>query len=257
VADQAVTEDLPIIDAVETEESNRYQPGVPVHIGKMNRVKCQLRAAALPVGALQQASLIGDESLYLLPAQATLVLVRPDEHKPFWAVPVISETLRTIRLDLGDENSGPIGQTAASGANAAEQHRPLGLEISAPRSPHIRKIAATAAVMAASPESRTPSGISSAPVDRLATTIGGYPAAQPHAGIDRLALTTPIPVANISLWGSGAGDGAEAATAQCSLVFSDDRRRRVACKVLAQAQQFVVSRGLEHIEAFLTQVASV
>ncbi|CAJ1397254.1 unnamed protein product [Effrenium voratum] len=107
--------DMPGLDEAEREESVRYQPGVSIYAGKMNRVKCQTVG---PRG-LQQ------ESVYLVPSQFILLLTRPDEEKAFWAEPVIAEPLRLVRLS-GDDTVSSDGEHV------------LRLQVASPRSPLLK-----------------------------------------------------------------------------------------------------------------------
>merc|ERR1712096_180225 len=168
---------------------DKYQPGVPVHIGRVNRIKCSLvRATARG----------GQEVLYLLPAQSLLILVRPDEQKPFWAMPVIVEPLRSVRFMMTLQEGGtifpptagaaaaaisgnrvwktegaPLQQiSAAPGANGDESPRALRLEVFSPCSPELQKqmqLAAGNPVFA--PPSRGGMSQFHAPSDNMAMTM--------------------------------------------------------------------------------------
>jgi len=228
-----------------------------VHIGKVNRVKCQVRmnATQRPVSAAEF------EPLYVIPTQATLVLARPDEHKPFWAVPVVVEPLRLVRLELGDENH----QIPLQGVNNDEPQWSLRIEITTPSSACLKKPVLQGvhgggmASAASRPFALGPKGgvMGYGTDDRLATTmvpLGGHPANQP---LDRIAHSQPVPIANISLWGGNGGAVEEqhvATTAPCVLLFADERRRKVVCKILAQAQHAVHNRMSEGIEAFFVRI---
>mmetsp|Transcript_16290 Transcript_16290/g.35664 ORF Transcript_16290/g.35664 Transcript_16290/m.35664 type:complete len:824 (+) Transcript_16290:51-2522(+) len=203
--DQGRIDEMPGIDEAELEEAAHYQPGVPVHIGKINRVKCQVRGSARGSEP---------ESLYMLPAKATVVLVRPDDTKPFWAVPVIVEPLREAKLTVGADFKAPLEQISTPGTNGDEVQKTLRLEVAAPRSAFLK--------------------------DR---TSGTTPPSSRN--LDRMAMSTPLgPL------------GAEAVAEQIALTlhFSDERRRRVACKILAQGQHSVqqhMAKGLEQLFADL------
>merc|ERR1740121_3273660 len=93
-----------------------------------NRVRCRVRLA-------QKGQ--DEEALYLLPSQECLILVRPDEQKPFWAVHVISEPLRMTRVQAVK----PLEQIASRDANSDELQRTLRLEVARPRSPCLKAAA--------------------------------------------------------------------------------------------------------------------
>jgi len=228
-------ERMPGLDEAEAEETGRFQPGVPVHIGKMNRVKCYVRRRGAE-----------PEAVYLLPTQATFLLVRPDEQKPFWAVPVVAEPLRMLRLvPLPGEGGGggPLEQiNSPPGANGHEPPRVLNLEVFAPRSPLLRTMAATGAG-GASPQ--TPLR------DRMANSLGGVATAWgPNEPTDGLAMSMPAAMQAPGTLGSPTNGSS------LTLMFSDDRRRRLACKILAQARHAICQRMAEGINAFLVDIQS-
>jgi len=245
--------ELPGLHEAEAEETARFQPGVPVHIGKMNRVKCFARVARRP----------GEqEALYLLPAQATIVLVRPDDQKPFWGVPVVSEPLRYSRLLLqGGEKSGPLEQIIAPGANGDELQWALRLEVAMPRSPFLKASASGAPGMVGLPGG--PAAVQGSPprlpgsplggLDRMAMSLSTPPQLLGAHGVqDRMANSVPaMPVLG---GGPADGPGAREASPLLTLVFSDERRRRVACKILAQARHAVCQRMTEGLATFLAEV---
>jgi len=237
-------DDVPGLDEAEAEEASRFQPGVPVHIGRVNRVKCVVTAKS---GA--------QEVLYLLPGQALLLLVRPDEQKPFWAVPVLVEPLRHVRLNTGNEKTGtPLEQlhpvpggdagVVNNGANGAisgdEAQRVLRLEVSSPRSPLLAGLR--------SPPSLNQDGLAvTAPMP--AGLLGGSLTME-----DRIAMTVPG-----ALQLNGADGGLEKGPARPKatpvlLLFADERRRRVACKILAQARHQLCQRMSENLSTFLDEV---
>jgi len=226
-------ERMPGLDEAEAEETGRFQPGVPVHIGKMNRVKCYVRRKGAE-----------PEAVYLLPAQATFLLVRPDEQKPFWAVPVVAEPLRSLRLVPlpGEGGGGPLEQlNAPPGANGHEPPRVLNLEVFAPRSPLLRTLAATGSC---------PGGGAS-PGDRMANSLGVVTAwGHTHDPTDGLAMSMPG-----ALPGHGAA-GSPTNVSSLTLMFSDDRRRKLACKILAQARHAICQRMAEGINTFLADIQS-
>lgn len=233
------TVEMPGLSEAEREESLRYQPGVPVHIGKMNRVKCYAHG---PVPGLEK------DAVYLLPAQHTLLLVRPDDQKPFWAVPVIAEPLRLVRLIPGDENTGRIDLQQLNGSQGShDRQRTLQLEVSSPRSPALRQPYG--------------SGLSALPLRPASGS--GYRGAQ--LGLDQLAHTMPVP--GLPLSGDFlspslpnmpgprmSSEAASEASLPLALSFSDDRRRRVAWKVIAQAQNQVNQRLSDGVMRFLTEI---
>lgn len=242
-------EEMPGVDEFEVDENKRFQSGSSIHVGKMNRVKCHVRGAGRSSAEI--------EPVYLMPARASVLLVRPDETKPFWAVPVVAEPLRTARLDVRDENSGSLEQLAPPGSSRDEQQRPLRyevrLEVIDPRSPLLRKFASG---------SKLPAGVglvSGYPGvgDRLAATVTGPSHASVGnlpGGMDRFAHT--VPAGNLSAFGGAAAAEEQHATPACSfsLLFTDERRRRVACKVLVQTQYAVQARAVAGVTSFLSGI---
>lgn len=229
--DGAEGQPVPRVSDIEREEAARFQLGVPLHIGNMNRVKCHRRKVP---GSSEE------EAMYLLPVKAMLVLVRPDGQKPFWAVPVISEPLRCVRLMAGSEKATPLAQIATPGANAAEKECSLAVEVASPQSPLLRAALAAGATG-----------------DRLANTLAS-PAVQ---GASRLAasperLATSVPAVPCSDAPGAPGRGS-ATPVTLSLVFSDERRRRVAGKILAQAKHATLLGMLEALGAFLVEAAGL
>eukprot|EP00439_Symbiodinium_sp_Y106_P026893 s4228_g3.t1 len=111
------TMEMPGLEEGERDELLRYQPGVAVLVGKMNRVKCT-------------------ENLYLMPSAHTLLLARPDTLKALNAEPVIAEPLRLVVLHTGDENAKAPG---SFWGNTEEPS--LRMKVFAPRSPALRKLA--------------------------------------------------------------------------------------------------------------------
>lgn len=233
---------MPGLGEAEMEETAKFKPGVPVHIGKMNRVKCYARSGRR--GAEQEA-------VYLLPAQASLLLVRPDEQKPFWAVPVITEPLRYVRMmTQSSEKSGPLEQIVS---NSDEPQRILRLEVATPRSPFLKASPSDVSATGAAVRQASPSRLVGTPMggnpDRMSATLGGpgllgTPAV---AGQDRMAMTVPA----VSPLGSAVVGGREAPS--LTLVFADERRRRVACKILAQARHTVTQHMAEGVNSFLVE----
>jgi len=214
--------EMPGLDETEREENLRFQPGVPVHIGKMNRVKCHAHG---PSPGLEK------DALYLLPSQCTLLLVRPDDQRPFWAIPVITEPLRLIRLASGDENAGQELAQLSSG----DPQKTLRLEVSSPRSPSLRS----------SPGHLPISGYA----DYLAHSLP-TPAAPAHdfMTLSMMASLPVVPSFNPPL------ETKVESTLPLSLSFSDERRRRVAWKVVAQAQHQVCQRLSEGVTDFLRDI---
>eukprot|EP00927_Polykrikos_kofoidii_P086243 TRINITY_DN9603_c0_g2_i4.p1 TRINITY_DN9603_c0_g2~~TRINITY_DN9603_c0_g2_i4.p1 ORF type:complete len:877 (+),score=129.74 TRINITY_DN9603_c0_g2_i4:70-2700(+) len=247
-------EQMPGIDEIEADEIKRFQVGSSIHVGKMNRVKCHLRC-----GGRQSHEA---EALYLMPAQTSVLLVRPDDQKPFWAVTVIAESLRTARLELEDENSGPIDKSSSPVLTRDEQQRPLRyelrMEVTDPRSTILKKISTAPTVSPSRPSGVAGLG-SGYPnhSDRLATTISEGPSRSVSGlpgGGDRLAHSLPI---GKHLEGRGATDvKKQHSVTSCSfsLLFTDERRRRVASKVLAQARNAVQARAVEAVVAFLRRL---
>lgn len=226
---QHVGRRMPGLSDDEADEISRYQPGLPVYIGKMNRVKCLAKGLCPgPIGAAEE------DSLYLLSTKGALVLVRPDDQKPFWAVPVVSESLRGVRLLLGDVRPG------GHPAGGPDEERMLHIELPAARSPALASPGAGATAL-----------------------LGGFAACNGQAGLlragssalpghERLATSTPVWPGLQQAAPAAAG---AARAASLTLVFSDERRCRVACKILAQAHQAVYLTLLEGLGAFLTEVA--
>eukprot|EP00931_Biecheleriopsis_adriatica_P073686 TRINITY_DN47926_c0_g1_i1.p1 TRINITY_DN47926_c0_g1~~TRINITY_DN47926_c0_g1_i1.p1 ORF type:complete len:841 (+),score=168.40 TRINITY_DN47926_c0_g1_i1:33-2555(+) len=229
--------EMPGLNESEREESLRFQPGVPVNIGKMNRVKCYAHG---PTPGLEK------EPVYLLPAQHTLLLVRPDDQKPFWAVPVIAEPLRLVRLAPGDENSGSVDLQRHNGLQGSmDPQRTLQLEVSSSRSPHLRTVL---------PQSSWNSGGLLVPGhgypggDHISRTVPTMPGTgNLGATMDFMANSMP------SLKPGGATDQLDVPV-PLTLSFSDERRRRVAWKVIAQAQHQVCQRLSEGVVAFLSDL---
>ncbi|CAE7354497.1 unnamed protein product [Symbiodinium natans] len=121
--------EMPGLEEGERDELLRYQPGVGVLVGKMNRVKCSVPGLMLEDGR--------EEHLYLMPSGHTLLLARPDTVKALNAEPVIAEPLRLVVLhNGGDENA------KASGSFWGNAEAPsLRLQVFAPRSPALRMLA--------------------------------------------------------------------------------------------------------------------
>lgn len=187
---------MPGIGDAEKEESSMFQPGLSVHIGKMNRVKCHVRHGR-KAGA--------QEPLYLLPAKAMVVLVRPDEEKPFWAVPVIVEPLRHVRVILGAEPS-PLAEPLPALGHVGEATRSFRLEVLRPQSPFL-------------------------------------------SGSQRGAAVTEKQFRSIpTLKGDSEADLAVPLT----LLFADERRKRVACQIVVQSRHSVFQHMAEQTGAFVT-----
>eukprot|EP00933_Yihiella_yeosuensis_P063709 TRINITY_DN6694_c1_g2_i1.p1 TRINITY_DN6694_c1_g2~~TRINITY_DN6694_c1_g2_i1.p1 ORF type:complete len:466 (+),score=77.25 TRINITY_DN6694_c1_g2_i1:27-1400(+) len=237
VASKMPLAEMPGLDEVEKEELLRFQPGVPVHIGKMNRVKCFAHG---PSPGLER------EAVYLLPTQSTLLLVRPDDQKPFWAVPVVVEPLRLVRLAPGDENGGqPVSPNSAG-----SRERPwlLNLEVSSPRSPallnQIHPPFGFGDALGTGSLAITSSGYG-AP-DMLSQTVPGPIGGAGAAPVDLMAHSLPA----IPRYRTEAAEG----PLSFSLSFSDERRRRVAWKVITQARHHVCQRLFEGVTDFLADV---
>lgn len=282
-------DEMPGLDEAEEKERERFQPGVPVHIGRMNRVKCVLVRASR---AREQ------EVMYLLSSQSLLVLVRPDEQKPFWAVPVIVEPLRSVRFMMtlqegstvmavgGSGNAGPSAVmaaggggnagppaaggrppwkpdtaplqqiTAAPGGNGDETTRALRLEVLSPCSPELQKQMQqnlSALSPGYIPSSRGNLSPMPGSPDNMAMTM---PIAPILAGAvvpvdDRLAHS--VPQAMVGYGDTHAGLSGSRST-PLVLLFADERRKRVACKIFVQARHGVCQRMAAGLEAFLEEV---
>lgn len=259
-------DEKPELDDVEESEQARFQPGVSVYIGRVNRVKC-VRALAAKGG--------GQEVLYLLLAQSLLVLVRPDEQKPFWAVPVIVEPLRAVKLlglgqAIGSETpsgnklvGGPLEQiSAAPGANGDETQRALRMEVFSPCSPDLQRQLQLQLVAGDGASAFAPSprgGLSPLPgaaplhglLDHMAVTV---PSAPLLAGSvdDRIAHS--MPSGGMPALGAGAAAGSASRSTPLVLLFADERRRRVACKIVVQARHGANQRMVSNLETFLQGV---
>lgn len=122
------TMEMPGLEEGERDELLRYQPGVAVLVGKMNRVKCTVQGLLLEDGR--------EENLYLMPSAHTLLLARPDTLKALNAEPVIAEPLRLVVLHTGDENSKAPGRFWGN-----TEEPSLRMKVFAPRSPALRKLA--------------------------------------------------------------------------------------------------------------------
>ncbi|CAE7873354.1 unnamed protein product [Symbiodinium microadriaticum] len=122
------TMEMPGLEEGERDELLRYQPGVAVLVGKMNRVKCTVQGLLLEDGR--------EENLYLMPSAHTLLLARPDTLKALNAEPVIAEPLRLVVLHTGDENAKAPGRFWGN-----TEEPSLRMKVFAPRSPALRKLA--------------------------------------------------------------------------------------------------------------------
>eukprot|EP00435_Cladocopium_sp_Y103_P017675 s179_g4.t1 len=154
------------------------------------------------------------EDLYLIPTNNTLVLVRPEEQKAFYGEVVISEPLRLIKLKEGDENSAPGPEN--------EEHY-LRIEVFSPNSQFLK----------GQPPRTSPGYPSYQGNDFEASWFHGHPMRQ--------TLTESPPAAM-----------AKEGPAELLLIFSDAPRRRVAWKVIHQAQYSVCNRLFDGILKFLT-----
>jgi len=254
-------EDMPGIDDAESEETTKFQPGVPVHIGKMNRLKLNVRNPRKNPES---------ESLYMLPMKTTLVLAVPDEQKPFWAKPVVVEPLRNVRVAHGTETLGPLEQISPSGANSGEQpHRTLRLEVFSPRSPFLKggSLRPGAPGLLGQPGHQVrPGGGPSAAFgagDPMAGTLPTGTGAAGHYSVpspaDKIAMSVPAGAgANggpVNVEGSTPGQqDAPTGPTPLTLTFADERRRKVACKIFIQARHAVCQHMAEGLEAFLTDI---
>jgi len=235
--------EMPGLDEDEQEEIRKYQIGVAVHVGRSNRVKCTL---------VRNRGGGAQDVLYLLPAKAMLVLVRPDEQKPFFAVPVIAEPLRSVRfmmtlqeggsaqpsLDRRQRGSaaGPLEQIAAPGANGDESPRALRLEVFSPCSPELQKECATGSAPAFAPpprNSKSPRNLS--------------------PEISKSMPVPPMVPGDHSLPNTGDAH-AMGRSAPLILRFSDERRKRVAYRIFCQSRHEVCKRMTKNLQTFLEEV---
>lgn len=219
---------MPGVDEVELEELGRYQCGVPVHIGSTNRLRC---AATCPR--------LFREPVFMLPTQATLVLVKPDKHEPFRAVPLIVEPLRLVRL-VGADNTpaAPLEPVLPPGGNHENSQKSLRYQILSPSSPCLQAVPQPTPPVkpAATP---TPGTVAAAAAvaerDRLAGGLGGAGAPLGHSADD-------------------VGEHLEKKEKMVvTLTFGDARRQRVAYKVFSQARHFRTLRMAGLVEAFLDE----
>jgi len=221
---------MPGFSDADVEEFSSYEPGVSVHIGKMNRVKCHARTARH-----------GEpEALYLLPVQSSLVLVRPDDQKPFWALPVVAESLLHVRLLASTDKMGPLEQIPSPGSNGDELQRILKLEVSSPRSPFLRSF-----------------GLDGVGKDRIGCSLVAAP--PPGGQMDPMTMSVPVAPGAAPGVSQGPMSGADAAAGkdgQLVLHFSDERRRRLACKILVQAKHHIAQRASDGVETFLKGIKS-
>jgi len=164
--------------------------------------------------AVSSKALINEEDLYLIPTNNTLVLVRPEEQKAFYGEVVISEPLRLIKLKEGDENSAPGPEN--------EEHY-LRIEVFSPNSQFLKGL-----------PPRTSGYPSYQGNDFEASWFHGHPMRQ--------TLTESQPAAMAK------------GPAELLLIFSDAPRRKVAWKVIHQAQYSVCNRLFDGILKFLTSV---
>lgn len=164
--------------------------------------------------AVSSKALINEEDLYLIPTNNTLVLVRPEEQKAFYGEVVISEPLRLIKLKEGDENSAPGPEN--------EEHY-LRIEVSLPNSQFLK-----------GQPPRTSGYPNYQGNDFEASWFHGHPMRQ--------TLTESQPAAMAK------------GPAELLLIFSDAPRRKVAWKVIHQAQYSVCNRLFDGILKFLTSV---
>eukprot|EP00927_Polykrikos_kofoidii_P054394 TRINITY_DN48810_c0_g1_i1.p1 TRINITY_DN48810_c0_g1~~TRINITY_DN48810_c0_g1_i1.p1 ORF type:complete len:916 (-),score=105.94 TRINITY_DN48810_c0_g1_i1:339-3044(-) len=248
---------MPAIDHIEADEEGRFKTNCSMHVGKINRVKCRVR------GLL--TTLHETEALYLLQAQATLLLVRPDACKPLWGIPIVVEPLRSVRFGQDGDNSEPLEQLLSARVNSDEQQSNTGhqlrLKVAKPRSPYLQKLL-----------SATPAGKLVGPmvmrgypsIDLSAANVAGsvsgsgLEAASHGVLVDRFAHSMPAVMTAGARGGLGVGESGPSAShasgCEICLLFADERRRRVACNLLWQAKQAVQRRRAETLVAFLSKV---
>jgi hypothetical protein len=251
-------DEMPGLDEAEEKERERFQPGVPVHLGRVNRVKC-VRVRAGKDGV--------QEVLYLISSQSLLILVRPDEQKPFWAVPVIVEALRSVRFRLDPAHlqeggasatargllkvGGPLEQIPIPGLNGEESARALRLEVISPSSPELQKQLQPvlgSKMPTFNPPTRAGMPQAQGIQDGMAQTMPMAPL-MPGAGMDdKIAHSLP----NAMNADVNAGSSASRST-PLVLLFADDRRKRVACKIFVQARHSVCQRMATGLETFLEE----
>jgi len=230
----------PGLDDDEVEEGTRYRPDMPVEYGRGDRVmKCELVRDMWTVAA--------HEVVYLLPTKSMLVLARPDDHKVLSVVPVVAEPLRLVRLFApGSENAPPI----ANGRNWDESQRTLRFEVYSPSSPLLLQSELSAAGgfprQVSDPISMSmPIKMSSILrdairpiVDPMAASVPITPSMRSGGPVDTAAPGAPVPKKLQPL----------------KLLFADERRKRLAYKLLSQARHATCQRTAEKLECFITQV---
>lgn len=220
---------MPGVDEAELEELAKYQCGVPVHLGKMHRVRCSVSCSHISTDTVP---------VFMLPTQATLVLVKPDRSEPFWGVPVIVEPLRLVRLIGADSVPGPpLDPINAPGGNHEDPQRSLRFQVLSPSSPFFQAYL----------QPHLPAKLTAA-----APTPGTVAAAAAAAERDRIAGSAGV---------SGVqdrcshDDGCEAPDKKksllISLTFNDARRLRVGYKIFVQARQSRTMQMTEVLEEFL------
>lgn len=217
---------MPGVDNVELEELARYQCGVPVHVGNMHRLRCVITCPRLL-----------KEPVFLLPAQATMVLVKPDKNEPFRAVPLVVEPLRLVRL-VGADNTpvAPLEPVMPPGANHENSQKSLKFQILSPSSPCLQTLhhPPPAAKPAAAP---TPGTVAAAAAvaerDRLANSLGSAGGQERHSTDD-------------------VGEIHEKKEKMMAvLTFSDPRRQRIGYKLFAQARHFRILQMVGLVDTFL------
>mmetsp|Transcript_61180 Transcript_61180/g.138297 ORF Transcript_61180/g.138297 Transcript_61180/m.138297 type:complete len:893 (-) Transcript_61180:23-2701(-) len=221
---------MPGYSADELEEAKMYKPGVSLHIGKMPRVKCQAQTDRRGCEA---------ETMYMISLKTLLVLVRPDDLKPFYAVPVIVEPYRHIRLIDSQQGRMPLEALQGGG----DSKRPVTMEISRPSSPffHPRRNSQGG-------PSRTPGPPTGSFGHRGAghETLGLTARAAKFFGrshtADMDSLSTTVPTLS-SL-------DEDVQTSQLTLFFPEDRRMKIATQVIASGRAFVSQRMSEGIDKF-------
>lgn len=87
-------QNAPGLGEIEEEDRARFCVGTPTDLGKENRLKCTMLE---PAGS--------KENFYLVNLGSLFVLVQPDSHTPFWAVPTHVEPLRNVHMPADDPGS--------------------------------------------------------------------------------------------------------------------------------------------------------
>mmetsp|Transcript_10011 Transcript_10011/g.22435 ORF Transcript_10011/g.22435 Transcript_10011/m.22435 type:complete len:884 (-) Transcript_10011:4-2655(-) len=213
---------MPGYSDVELDEWKTYKPGVAVHIGKRPRIKCQV----------QVDRRLSEEPLYLLTLGTQLVLVKPDDLKPFFAVPVIVEPLRHVRLADQSAGRSPLEPIAT------ESKRPLSLEIAKPASPFFHQS-----------RNLSVSQRNAAPMTGSLGTKGEGFMARAAKLVGRsgtLELDSPLATVQAMPF-----QDEELKSVQLTLFFAEDRRLKMATGIICSGKDSVSEKMAEEIERFL------